>query len=68
MDVTVRSLLSSMPMNLQVLEIQAALREPEVGREDLAQILQAVQALEKENLRMVGHPTKVLLVSNKIPS
>jgi hypothetical protein len=40
----------------QVLQIEAALREPDVGREDLAHILQAVQVQEKQNLRMVGQP------------
>jgi hypothetical protein len=40
----------------QVLQIEAALRTPDVGREDLAHILQAVQVQEKQNLRMVGQP------------
>ncbi len=40
----------------QVLQIEAALRAPDVGREDLAHILQAVQVQEKQNLRMVGQP------------
>lgn len=38
----------------QVIDIQAALREPDVGRQDLADILKDVQAQEKQNLRMVS--------------
>jgi hypothetical protein len=36
------------------LQIEAALRAPDVGREDLAHILQAVQVQEKQNLRMTA--------------
>ncbi|CAM6048605.1 unnamed protein product [Sphagnum compactum] len=38
----------------QVLQIEAALRAADVGREDLAHILQAVQVQEKQNLRMTA--------------
>lgn len=41
-------------VEIQVIDIQAALREPDVGREDLADILKDVQAQEKQNLRMVS--------------
>lgn len=38
----------------QVIDIQAALREPGIGRNDLADILKDVQAQEKQNLRMTA--------------
>lgn len=37
-----------------MIDIQAALREPGIGRNDLADILKDVQAQEKQNLRMVS--------------
>jgi len=37
-----------------VIDIQAALREPDIGRQDLADILKDVQAQEKQNLSMVS--------------
>uniref|UniRef100_A0A7I4A3A6 Uncharacterized protein n=1 Tax=Physcomitrium patens TaxID=3218 RepID=A0A7I4A3A6_PHYPA len=38
----------------QVIDIQAALRGPEIARQDLADILQDVQAQEKQNLKMTA--------------
>lgn len=37
-----------------MIDIQAALRGPEIARQDLADILQDVQAQEKQNLKMVS--------------
>ncbi|KAG0570344.1 hypothetical protein KC19_6G155200 [Ceratodon purpureus] len=38
----------------QVIEIQAALRGPDIDRQDLADILKDVQAQEKQNLKMTA--------------
>lgn len=45
--------MSFCPFYLQVLEIEAALRTPSHGRPDLAAVLLAVQAQEKQKLQMV---------------